>query len=204
MRLSLLTLYFLLLNTALLAEQKTVLFFGDSLTAGFGLDPSQAYPALIQEKIDAEDLPYEVINGGLSGETTAGGLRRINWMLRRQIDVMVLALGPNDFLRGLGLEQTEKNLRGIIEKAREANPQMRIVIAGMQAPPNLGTEYTEAFAAIYPRLAKTYNAPLIPFLLQDVGGIAELNQADGIHPTAKGNRIMAETVWAVLEGVLRN
>ncbi len=185
-------------------ERKTILFFGDSLTAGYGLDPAQAYPALIQDKIETAGLNFEVVNGGLSGETTAGGLRRIDWMLRRKIDVMVLALGPNDFLRGLGLEQTEENLQGIIDKALEAYPEMKIVIAGMKAPPNLGADYTNAFEDIYIRLAERNDLPLIPFLLENVGGIKELNQADGIHPTAKGNQIMAETVWGVLEEVLQN
>lgn len=179
-------------------EEKTILFFGTSLTAGLGLEPEQAYPAVIQQKLDSLELDYEVVNAGLSGETTASGKNRINWVLNQEVDVFVLELGANDGLRGVPLKETRKNLREIIEIVREKNPDTRIILAGMQIPPNMGEEYTSEFRNIFPELAEEYELEIIPFLLEDVAGIPELNQQDGIHPTAEGQEIMAENVWEVL------
>ncbi|MCC5926030.1 MAG: arylesterase [Bacteroidetes bacterium] len=184
------------------AQSGTILFLGDSLTAGYGIDENQAYPALIQERLDEMQKDWTVINAGLSGETSSGGLRRINWLLRTEIDVLVLALGANDGLRGVDLSLTESNLQSIIDRVREKNPDVRVVLAGMQVPPNLGTSYTEQFRTMFPRLAQKNDAVLIPFLLEDVAGIPELNLPDGIHPTPKGHEIMAETVWTYLSQVL--
>ena len=186
------------------AAPKTILIFGDSLTAGLGLDdPStQAYPALLQKKIAAAGLPDRVVNGGLSGETTAAGLRRIDWMLRERIDVFVLALGGNDGLRGIPPPVTRANLAGILEKVRAKYPGAKLVVAGMQMPPNLGPDYLAAYRAVFPDVAKATGATLIPFLLEGVGGVPELNQHDGIHPTAKGHEQVAETVWSVLRTLL--
>lgn len=184
------------------AETKSILFLGDSLTAGYGVEPEQAYPKLIAEKIQAANLPFEAIPSGLSGETSAGGLRRLNWVMRRPIDVLVLALGSNDGLRGFDLSDTRKNLQGIIDQARERNPEIQIVIAGMLMPPNLGPRYTSEFKALFPALAEANNAALIPFLLEGVGGQPELNLADGIHPNPRGHEIVAENVWKVLEPLL--
>ncbi|MFQ5629762.1 MAG: arylesterase [bacterium] len=183
-------------------QPKTILIFGNSLTAGYGLDPSQAFPALLQQKIDSLDWHFRVIGAGLSGETSAGGLRRIDWILRRNIDVLILELGGNDGLRGISLEDTEKNLQAIIDKTQKAYQDVKIILAGMQVPPNLGPEYTTEFQSIYPALAKQYGAALIPFLLEGVGGIPELNLADRIHPNIEGHKIVAENVWKVLEKVL--
>ncbi len=192
-----------LLTTAFGAESKTVVFFGDSLTAGLGLDPDEAFPALIQKKIDAAGIHAQVVNAGLSGETTAGGLRRLNWILRQKMDVFVIELGANDGLGGIPPEASRGNLQTIIDRVREKYPQAAIVLAGMKLPTNLGPEHTAKFAAIYPELAQANHLALIPFLLADVGGIPSLNQADGIHPTAKGHQIVAENVWAVLKPLLR-
>jgi acyl-CoA thioesterase I len=185
------------------ADTKTLVFFGDSLTAGYGLDdPDEAYPALIQQKIDGARLPWHVVNAGLSGDTTAGGLRRLDWVLKQKTDMIVLALGANDGLRGVRVDATTTNLRAIIERIRGQRPETIIVLAGMKIPTNLGPEYTKAFADIYPALAREYKLPLIPFLLEGVGGHPELNQADGLHPTTEGQKIVAKTVWAVLKPLL--
>jgi acyl-CoA thioesterase-1 len=181
-----------------------VLFLGTSLTAGMGLSPDQAYPALIQAKIDSAGLGFRVVNAGVSGETTAGGLRRIDWLLRQPVAVLVLELGANDMLRGQDIEAMRGNLQEIIDRARVAHPDVRIVIAGMQAAPNLGEAYGSEFAAVFVELAEANEAELVPFLLEDVAGLPELNQPDGNHPTAAGQAIVAETVWAVLEPVLRD
>jgi acyl-CoA thioesterase-1 len=181
---------------------KTILFFGDSITAGLGIDPDQAFPALIQKKVEGEKWMFRVINGGVSGETSAGGLRRINWVLQRKIDVLILELGGNDALRGVDLENTKSNLQGIIERVRKKDPEVRIIVAGMQAPPNLGLAYTTKFQKMYPDLVKKNKTDFIPFILQDVGGIRDLNLPDGIHPTVEGHKIVAETVWKVLKPVL--
>ncbi|HSP12732.1 MAG TPA: arylesterase [Salegentibacter sp.] len=180
-------------------KEKTILFFGTSLTAGLGLEQEEAYPALIQQKLDSLGLDYEVVNAGLSGETTASGKNRINWVLNQKVDVFVLELGANDGLRGVPLEETRKNLREIIDIVQEKNPDTRIILTGMQIPPNMGEEYTSEFRNIFPELAEEYDLEMIPFLLEDVAGIPELNQQDGIHPTAEGQKIMAENVWEVLE-----
>jgi acyl-CoA thioesterase I len=184
------------------ADMKHILFFGNSLTAGYGLDESEAFPALIQNRLDSLGMDYMVINGGLSGETSSGGKNRIDWALRTRVDIFVLELGANDMLRGFDLAATEQNLKEILDKVRAANPDVRIIIAGMQAPPNMGREYTTKFAAIYPRLAKSYNAGLIPFFLENVAAVPELNLPDGKHPNAQGQKIVMENVWKVLKSYL--
>lgn len=183
--------------------EKTVLFFGNSLTAGMGLDSSEAFPAVIQEKIDSLDLDYNVINAGLSGETTAAGRNRVDWVLNQDVDVFVLELGANDGLRGIPVAETRENLQAIIDKVRAKNPETEIVLAGMQIPPNLGKEYTTNFRNLFPELAEENDIHLIPFLLEDVAGRPELNQGDGIHPNAEGYKIVADNVWQVLRPVLQ-
>jgi acyl-CoA thioesterase-1 len=187
---------------AIAKEQKNILFFGTSLTAGYGLDPTEAYPALIQNRIDSLQMPYKVINGGLSGETSAGGKGRIDWLLKQRVDIFVLELGANDGLRGLPVSQTIKNLQDIIDRVKAKYPDAKFVIAGMQVPPNMGAKYASDFKNMFPDLAKKNQMALIPFLLDKVGGIPKLNQADGIHPTAEGDKILAENVWVVLKGLL--
>ena len=184
------------------ADPRTIVFFGDSLTAGYGVDPAEAFPALIQKKLDEAGRPWRVVNAGLSGETTAGGLRRLGWILRQPADIFVLELGGNDGLRGIPLETSRANLEAMIERIRAAYPRVTVVLAGMQMPANLGPDYTRQFAAMYPALAEKNHTALIPFLLEGVGGVASLNQADGIHPTAEGHRIVAETVWRILQPLL--
>lgn len=190
--------------TAAEPAPKTILFFGDSLTAGYGLDDAatEAFPGLIQKKINEAKLPYRVINSGLSGETTAGGLRRIDWVLRMPVDIFVLELGGNDGLRGLPPAVAAKNLQGIIDKVRAKNPSAQIVIAGMTMPTSMGEAYVREFAAIYPALAKTNDAVLIPFLLEGVGGRPELNLPDGFHPNVAGHKIVADVVWKTLQPLL--
>lgn len=184
------------------SNAKTILFFGDSLTAGMGLDPNEAFPAVIQEKLDSLGLDYEIINAGLSGETTASGKNRVDWVLNQEVDIFVLELGANDGLRGIPLEETEKNLQEIIDIVHEKYPDTRIILAGMEIPPNMGPDYTTEFRNIFPKLAKKNKVELIPFLLEDVAGKPELNQADGIHPTGEGHKIVAENVWEVLQPML--
>lgn len=186
------------------AEPKTIVVLGDSIAAGYGLDPDEAFPTLLQEKIDAAGLNYKVVNAGQSGDTSAGGLRRISWLLRQPVDFLLLELGGNDGLRGIDPEETEKNLQGIIDKVRQKNPAAQIVIAGMQMPENMGKEYTTRFREVFPALAQKNGATLIPFLLEGIGGKADLNQADRIHPTAEGHRMIAMTIWKVLQPVLVN
>ncbi|HET9386375.1 MAG TPA: arylesterase [Gemmatimonadales bacterium] len=183
-------------------RQPVVLFFGTSLTAGLGLEPEEAFPALIQAKIDSAGLPFRAVNAGVSGETSAAGLRRIDWLLTQPVAVLVLELGANDALRGQDLAAAQRNLQEIIDRTRAAHPRVQIVIAGMQAPPNLGSRYTTEFREMFVDLARRNDAVLIPFLLEGVGGVAELNQSDGIHPTAEGAQIIAQTVWRVLKPVL--
>ncbi len=196
--------FILILSVTIEAQdKKSLLIFGDSITAGYGIEPQQAFPAILQEKIDAAGLNYEVINGGLSGETSAGGLRRIDWVLQRNIDVMILELGGNDGLRGIDLSSTKQNLQGIIDKALAKNPDMKIIIAGMQVPPNLGTDYSREFQDLYPDLAKENDLELIPLILDKVGGRDEFMQSDGIHPNVEGHKIVAETVWGKLKPVLK-
>jgi acyl-CoA thioesterase-1 len=183
---------------------RSVVFLGDSLTYGYGLDdPStQAYPALIAARIAAAGLPWRVVNASVSGDTTADGLARLNWVLRQRIDVLVLALGANDGLRGLDPNLTRQNLEAAIDRVRSRYPQVEIVLAGMGMPASLGPDYVAAFAATFPRVARERRVQLIPFLLAGVGGRPELNQADGIHPTAAGAVIVAETVWRALRPIL--
>jgi acyl-CoA thioesterase-1 len=183
-------------------DVNTILFFGNSLTAGMGLEPDKAFPGIIQEKIDSLSLPYRVINAGLSGETTASGENRIDWLMNQEVDVFVLELGANDGLRGIALSETRKNLQAIIDAVKVKNPETKIVLAGMQIPPNMGQDYTSEFRRIFPELAVENEAYLIPFLLENVAGIPELNQADGIHPTEEGQRIVAQNVWKVIEPIL--
>jgi len=180
-----------------------IVFLGTSLTAGYGLEPDQAYPALIQQKLDSAGLAYRVINAGVSGETSAGGLRRLDWLLRQPVGVLVIELGANDGLRGQDVDALRANLQEIMDRTRAAHPDARIVLAGMESPPNMGGRYTSAFRAVFPELALANSVTLIPFLLDGVAAVPELNQADGIHPTAEGQRVVAELVWRYLEPVLR-
>ncbi|MDQ6812875.1 MAG: arylesterase [Bacteroidota bacterium] len=184
-------------------HQKTILFFGNSITAGYGLDPSEAFPSLIQKKIDSMHLHYKCVNAGVSGETTAGGDARIDWILKQPVDVFVLELGANDGLRGLPVDGTKRNLQVIIDRVKKKYPQAKLVLAGMQIPPSMGEQYSLRFKKLFPELAKENDIVLVPFLLQNVGGIRELNQQDGIHPTAAGARIVAQNVWSVLQPVLQ-
>lgn len=183
------------------AKQRIVVL-GDSITAGYGLAKDQAYPAILQRKIDEIGAPYQVANSGVSGDTTAGGLRRVDWALGPGASVLIIALGGNDGLRGLSPEQTYQNLSGIIDHARKKDPHITIIVAGMEMPPNMGQDYTQKFAAVFPRIAKEKHVLLVPFLLQNVGGVASLNQEDQIHPNVGGQKKVAENVWAVLAGVV--
>jgi|SRR5579859_1539410 len=184
------------------SQEKTILFFGDSLTAGYGLSPEEAFPALVEKQFHKEGKKVKVINAGLSGETSAGGLSRIDWTLRQPIDIFVLELGANDGLRGLPLDQTKKNLQAIIDKVRAKYPRVRIVLAGMMVPPNMGKLYSDGFQKIYPALAEKNQAGLIPFLLEGVAGIEKLNQADGIHPNPEGHRIVANNLSRYLQKLI--
>lgn len=189
--------------TAATSSKKNILIFGNSLTAGYGLEnPNEAYPALLQKRIDSLQLPYKVINAGLSGETTAGGNGRIDWVLKNPLDIFILELGGNDGLRGIPTTETRKNLQAMIDKVKNKYPSATIILAGMQVPPSMGKKYADDFRVIYPQLAKQNNVQLIPFLLEGVGGEAKYNQKDGIHPNAAGAKIVAENVWKVLAGVL--
>ncbi|MBW2295064.1 MAG: arylesterase, partial [Deltaproteobacteria bacterium] len=179
-------------------DRPVVLFLGTSLTAGYGLPSAQAFPALIQGKIDRAGLRYRVVNAGVSGDTSAGGVRRIDWLLQSPVSVLVLELGANDMLRGLDHGAMRTNLVKIIERTRAAYPKAKLLIAGMRAAPNLGADYRRKFESIYLELANIYDAPLIPFLLQDVAAKPGLNQLDGIHPTAQGHSLVAERVWGKL------
>ncbi len=183
-------------------SEKIILFFGDSLTAGYGLELEEAFPALVQKRLDSLDFKYTVINSGLSGETTSGGRNRLNWVLKQKVDVFVLELGANDGLRGIPLVETRKNLQAIINLVKEKNKDTQIVLAGMQIPPNMGPEYTTEFRKIFPELATENEIALIPFLLEGVAGIPNLNLEDGIHPNTEGHQIVLENVWAVLETVV--
>ncbi len=179
-------------------DKRIILFFGNSITAGYQLAIEQAFPAIIQGWLDSLEYDYQVVNAGLSGETTASGKSRIDWVLRTVPDIFVLELGANDGLRGLSLEETPKNLQAIIDAVKAANPNVKIVVAGMLVPPNLGQEYTAGFSEIFPNVAKANDATLIPFILEGVAGDPELNLDDGIHPTPDGHIIVAETVWKYL------
>jgi acyl-CoA thioesterase-1 len=184
-------------------SKKTILCFGDSITAGYGLDDvSDAFPGLIQSKIDSLGLDYVVVNSGLSGETSAGGRSRIEWVLKQDISIFLLELGANDGLRGVPLTETRANLQAIIDAVRSKDPKITVILAGMELPPNMGQDYTSEFRLIFSDLAKKNDLKFIPFILKDVGGIAELNQSDGIHPTVEGHKILANTVWEVLGTVI--
>lgn len=189
-------------SNAAQASAGRIVILGDSITAGYGLEPEQAYPALLQEKIAAAGLPFTVVNAGVSGDTTAGGLRRLDWTLAREADVLIVALGGNDGLRGIPPKQTEENLTGIVERARAKYPGIKVIIAGMEMPANMGAEFVGQFRALFPRVAKSAEAALVPFLLEGVGGVTALNQPDLIHPTAEGQKRIAENVWKVLRPVL--
>ncbi|HKV11330.1 MAG TPA: arylesterase [Thermoanaerobaculia bacterium] len=181
-------------------NEPLVIFLGDSLTAGLGLAENQAYPALLDRKLDEAGAPIRVLNAGVSGDTTAGGLSRLDWLLSQKPDVLVVGLGANDGLRALPVDETEKNLREIVRRAQAAGA--RVLLLGMQIPPNYGPDYTRAFADLYPRIAEDLDVPLVPFLLDKVGGIRELNLEDGIHPNAKGQEIVAENVLPYLEALV--
>jgi len=189
-------------ETATVTKKKSIVFFGNSLTAGYGLSPEQAFPAIIQKKIDSLGLPYQVINAGVSGETSSGGKTRIDWILREPVDIFILELGANDGLRGTPLSETKKNLQDIIDKVKAKYPNAKLVFAGMEIPPNMGQAYTTEFRNIYTELAAKNNMTLIPFLLEGVGGEPQLNQADGIHPNEEGSLIVAKNVWKQLEKLL--
>jgi acyl-CoA thioesterase-1 len=179
-------------------SSKTIVFFGNSLTAGYGLDHEQAFPAIIQQKIDSLHLNWQIVNAGVSGETTTAGLARIDWILQKPLNIFVLELGGNDGLRGIPLDVTEQNLQAIIDKVKAKYPSANIVLAGMQLPPNLSIKYTKGFATIYPKLAQKNNIMLLPFLLEGVGGNPNFNQPDGIHPNAAGAKTVADNVWKII------
>lgn len=180
--------------------KKVILFFGNSLTAGYGLKPEESFPARIGQRLDSLGFPYKVVNSGVSGETTSAGLSRIDWVLSRQpVDIFVLELGANDGLRGIPPEETEKNLKAIIDKVQDTYPNAEIILAGMMVPPNMGSHYSQTYEKVFPEVAEDKDVALVPFLLEDVGGVDSLNQDDGIHPNARGAQIMAQNVWDVLK-----
>lgn len=184
-------------------ESGVILFLGNSLTAGYGLDLSQSFPSLIQQRIDSLGYDFNVVNAGLSGETTSGGKNRIDWLLRRQeVEILVIELGANDGLRGIPVVETRNNLEEIISIARGKYPDIQVILCGMEVPPNMGPEYQEEFRLIFKELAETHETALVPFLLYGVAGEPDLNLADGIHPTSEGHQILAENVWAILEGMI--
>jgi len=184
-------------------KKNNIIFFGNSLTAGYGVKAEEAFPGLIQKRLDSLEYSYNVINAGVSGETTASGLSRVEWVVKRQpIEIFILELGGNDGLRGIKPEETNKNLRAIIDRVRAIHPNVKILLAGMMVPPNMGQSYAEEFRKVFPAIAEDKDVNLIPFLLKDVGGEADLNQPDGIHPTPEGHKIVAETVWKYLKPLL--
>jgi len=189
-------------STKSINAKKNILIFGDSLTAGLGVEIEEAFPSLLGNKIDSLGLDYEVINAGLSGETTAAGKARIDWLLKDKVDIFVLELGANDGLRGIPVSETRKNLQIIIDQVKAKYPNVKLVMVGMEVPPNMGKSYTSEFRAIFPELAQQNKMALVPFLLDKVGGVPALNQADGIHPTAAGHKILADNVWKVLKDIL--
>lgn len=184
--------------------RRTILFLGTSLTAGLGLEPDSAFPQMIQRKIDASKLPYQVVNAGVSGETSAGLLRRLDWVLRRQADVVVVETGANDGLRGLPVSATRATIGNVLARIRRERPDATVLLVQMEAPPNLGPEYTSVFHAMFPELAREHGATLLPFLLEGVAGETRLNQSDGIHPNNAGEKIVAENVWRVLRPMLKS
>lgn len=183
-------------------ESRTILFFGDSITAGYGIDMEEAFPALIASRIDSLNLAYRSVNAGLSGETSAGGLRRVEWVLRQGVDIFVLELGGNDGLRGIDPESTKQNLQGIIDKVAESNPEATLLLTGMQAPPNMGESYTRRFQQIFEELASENSVIFMPFILERVAGDPDLNLPDGIHPTEEGHRLIADHLWEYLYPML--
>ena len=189
--------------TPAVGQRGRIVFLGTSLTAGLGLDPEQAYPALIQRKIDSTGLSFEAVNAGVSGETSAGARRRIAWVLREPVSVLVIETGANDGLRGLEVDSLRANIQAIIDEARRVPPGPAIILVGMRAPPNMGLGYTRRFREVYRDLAEENDLPLVPFLLEGVAGVASLNQADMIHPSAAGQQRMADVVWKVLEPLLK-
>lgn len=191
-------------NTTASNKQKpAIIFFGNSLSAGYGISPDSAFPALIQYRLDSLSLAYTVVNAGVSGETTATGRNRVAWVVSRQpVSIFVLELGGNDGLRGIPPAETKQNLEAIIDSVRSAHPDARIVLAGMMVPPNMGADYSKAYSKVFPAVAASKKTALIPFLLEGVGGVDSLNQADGIHPTEAGHRIVAENVWTILQPIL--
>ena len=198
--------FFILLNAfftfPVIDNGTTIIFFGDSITAGYGVGTDLAFPAVIGEELKKDGFDVEIVNAGLSGETSAGGLTRIDWILNRHVDVFVLELGANDGLRGLPVAETEKNLQAIIDKVKAKYPEVTIVIAGMMVPPNMGPAYSKSFQSVFTRISKNNDAVLVPFLLEGVAGDSSLNQPDGIHPNVKGHEIVAQTVYAQLKGIL--
>ena len=192
----------LTLSADAFAQEKRILIFGDSITAGFGLEEQNAFPAFIQQKIDTLGMKYNVVNAGLSGETSAGGLRRIDWVLQQPVSIFVLELGGNDGLRGIDPDNTKQNLQGIIGKVEEKYPGAEIILTGMEAPPNMGERYTEEFRSVFYELAEENDVTFMPFILEGVAGNPELNQGDGIHPTEEGHRVIAENLWTYLQRVL--
>ena len=194
---------FALLITSAQQSRKRIVVLGDSIAAGYGVDPDEAYPALLQRKIDEAKLPYTVINAGVSGDTTAGGLRRINWVLRQPVDILIVELGGNDGLRGLPVSETRANLQSIIDRAREKHPKIKILLAGMKMPANMGPDYTADFEKVFPEIAEKNKTALVPFVLENVGGKAELNLPDRIHPTPAGHQIVAQNIWPVLQPLLK-
>ena len=189
-------------NEVIKGSQKVILFYGNSLTAAYGLDTKEGFPNRIQQRLDSLGLDYKVINSGLSGETTSGGLNRLDWVLNQPVDIFVLELGANDGLRGIPISESMNNLQAMIDMVKEKNPDTILILAGMQIPPNMGADYTSQFMAMYPALAESNEILLIPFLLEGVAGIPELNLEDGIHPTAEGQKIVTNNVWKVLESVI--
>ena len=189
-------------NTLEAQDRKTILFFGDSITAGYGIDTEDAFPALIQKKLDSNNCNYRAVNAGLSGETSAGGLRRVEWVLQQSVDIFVLELGGNDGLRGVDPADTKRNLQGIINIVRERNPDITLILTGMEAPPNMGQGYTDAFRQVYRDLAHENDLHFIPFILEGVAGNPDLNLPDGIHPTEEGHQIVADLVWDTLYPLL--
>jgi len=189
-------------NNVASVKKKTIVFFGNSLTAGYGLSPEQAFTALIQKRIDSLNLPYTVVNAGVSGETSSGGKTRIEWILQQPVDIFVLELGANDGLRGIPLSETKQNLQDIIDSVKTKYPKAKLLFAGMQIPPNMGQKYAGEFRDMFGELATKNSMALIPFLLEGVGGEPELNQADGIHPNEAGSKIVAENVWKELQKLL--
>lgn len=192
----------LMLSVDVSAQEKQILIFGDSITAGYGLEEAQAFPAYIQQKIDSLGMDHNVVNAGLSGETSAGGLRRIDWVLQQPVDIFVLELGGNDGLRGIDPENTKQNLQGIMDKVSDKYPDAKIILTGMEAPPNMGEQYTSRFRSLFYELAEENDVIFMPFVLEGVAGDPELNQGDGIHPTEKGHKVIAENLWGYLEDVL--